>query len=124
MEYSGKVFHSPSHPEGVPIIVTEDGYTFYWVGGVWVDNLDPSLVDMTLDAGPPDAQPVVDTPERLYSDVLSRCQEYGRTTSHSEELIGLLIESLAVEEEEDDEDTAEEGPGADGSGPEGLRPQE
>jgi len=27
---------------------TSDGYTLYRVGGAWVDNLDPDLVDMTF----------------------------------------------------------------------------
>lgn len=27
---------------------TSDGYTLYYVGGEWVDNLDPDLVDLTF----------------------------------------------------------------------------
>src|SRR4051794_32359731 len=104
MEYSGKVFHSPSHPEGVPIIVTGDGFTFYWVGGVWVDNLDPSLVDMTLDAGPPDAQPVVETQmtaDDLYQAIIALCQQYGFTTDHSYNLAHSLVQSIRVDEVEE-----------------------
>ena len=29
---------------------TSDGYTLHLVGGVWVDNLDPDLVDMTFES--------------------------------------------------------------------------
>ena len=40
--------------------LTEDGYTFYWVGGQWVDNLNPDLIDMIYqgtEAGGPDFGP-------------------------------------------------------------------
>ena len=30
-------------------VLTVDGYTLYFVGGVWVDNLDAANVDLTFD---------------------------------------------------------------------------
>lgn len=44
---------------------TTDGYTLYRRGdGKWVDNLDPSFVDLTFDSGP-DGYPIDTFGERL-----------------------------------------------------------
>ena len=33
-----------------PLIYTsKDGYTWYFIGGKWVDNMNPELVDMTFE---------------------------------------------------------------------------
>lgn len=37
------------------------------------------------------------TPDNLYSNLLAACQEVGRTTEHTEELLSLVLDSITVE---------------------------
>jgi hypothetical protein len=92
-------FNDPTNDSGVPVLLTEDGYKFYWVEGVWVDNLNPCLVDMTLDAKPPERQMSADD---LYQAIIALCQQYGFTTEHSYDLAHSLVESIRVDETEED----------------------
>jgi hypothetical protein len=48
----------------VKTFVTDDGYTFYFVDGEWVDHEDPEKVDMTFHADA-EGHPVDETGERL-----------------------------------------------------------